>query len=261
MRLGLFVHANILPQREFKRQIGVVAQECERLQIMVDHPFGFENLAAYAKMPSRKDLALALHAPFMYVDCLSLDEDHRRLSLRRVFETLQRAKALDAEGVVIHLGKVIDAAYSSKRYLPVLQQSLDELSDVSHSEGVRLLIENLPPGKKSHASFPCTQPEIEEVLSRCGRLGMCVDIGHVTRAKLDLRELLNRLGDRLGNVHIHDSTLEKDHLAYGEGVVDFARALGAFENIHYQGGLDVEIMAFSKALATLHALKNIGFEA
>ena len=50
--------------------------------------------------------SLSLHAPFLDVNIASLRPSNRRRSIREYLRTLEKAQALEAEAVVIHLSLI-----------------------------------------------------------------------------------------------------------------------------------------------------------
>jgi sugar phosphate isomerase/epimerase len=82
---------------------------------------------------------------------------------------------------------------------------------------VRLCVENMP-GFKFFLGQ--TAEQMSELLEGTN-LPICLDIGHANTTG-QLNEIIDVLGSRIMNVHIHDNDGKQDqHLTIGEGTVDF----------------------------------------
>ncbi|MEW6358504.1 MAG: sugar phosphate isomerase/epimerase family protein [Planctomycetota bacterium] len=71
-------------------------------------------------------------------------------------------------------------------------------------------------------------------------VGLNLDIGHANITG-NLEELLTRFGDRLRNIHLHDTDGKTDgHAPPGEGTVDWPGLLDALKSIPYTGPINLE---------------------
>ncbi len=75
------------------------------------------------------------------------------------------------------------------------------------------------------------------------RFQLTLDVGHVLCTEtISIAEAVRRWGPRILNVHIEDMRrAHHEHLAFGEGEIDFAEVIGAFREMNYCGGLFVEL--------------------
>ncbi len=61
-------------------------------------------------------------------------------------------------------------------------------------------------------------------------------------------EFINRFGDRIQHVHISDNFGRRDdHLAVGEGAIDFKVLIDALKKIHYDDTMTLEIFTEDRA--------------
>ncbi len=223
------------------------------------------------------------------------NEAERAVAIRLVRDTVLLAAELDASVVVVHAGNVDMPGYSyrildrlnsrnpdgwwSRRqlarlrakldigrikrvqpHLDALSRSLDTLLPDLESAGVTLAIENLP----TWESVP-SEAEMAALLEHypSSRLAAWHDIGHgVTREKLGFSlplRWLEKIGPRLAGLHIHDvDAKQNDHLAPGQGTVDFTRYRPWIETtlqvIEVRPGLPVD--SLKAGLDTLRAAWN-----
>ena len=82
-----------------------------------------------------------------------------------------------------------------------------------------------------------------------GRLGLCVDIGHVHCLEpRPIAEYLAQWQDRIVTIHIEDMNRGvHDHLRFGEGSIDFRSVMNELREINYRGGVNVELSPFVDA--------------
>lgn len=190
----------------------------------------------------------------------SLDPDERALAVRYGVRTIQEAHEVEARAVVLHLGKVdmedptpqLGRFYESgkgmgteeicafvegqrrirkekrQKNLDAVLFSLERLNREAEKYGVLLGIEN-----RYHFH---EIPDIEEIglildVFRGGSLRYWHDVGHAwVLEKLGVHkqeELLSKYGHEMIGIHIHDAKGVEDHLAPGQGEVDF-REISSF---------------------------------
>ena len=94
---------------------------------------------------------------------------------------------------------------------------------------------------------------------------LTLDIGHLhCQGETPLEDFIRRAAPRIVNVHLEDMRAGvHEHLMFGEGEIDFAPVIAALAQIHYGGGIHVELSRHShegpsvarKAWEFLHPLK------
>lgn len=91
--------------------------------------------------------------------------------------------------------------------------------------------------------YPSPEDAYKRLENRDERFGICVDVGHVIRSKMDPKEQLVKVKSRLLDIHIWDvSEATKDGLAVrpGRGVLNFQAVLKTLEDIGYTGFVSIE---------------------
>jgi L-ribulose-5-phosphate 3-epimerase len=78
-------------------------------------------------------------------------------------------------------------------------------------------------------------------------LGLALDIGHLhCLGEVPIADQIRRWAESLRVVHIDDMrTGVHDHLMFGDGEIDFAPVLAAFDEVGYPGGVFVELSRHS----------------
>ncbi len=183
----------------------------------------------------------------------SLDEDERKLAVKYTLRSIQNAHDLEAGAVVLHLGKV-DILKERKRFFSLfdsggfenhvgkqfLNQKLKEREskqnknfdavlsslDRLNEEAIKL---NIMLGAENR--YYCTEiPNYEEVglilnTFDGGNIGYWHDCGHAQAAQVfglkNHEMFLKAYRDHLVGTHLHDCNGYNDHIAPGQGDIDF----------------------------------------
>lgn len=105
---------------------------------------------------------------------------------------------------------------------------------------IKLAIHNHGP---EDALYPGPKDVYDRIKNKDPRMGLCIDIGHATRAGVAVDKAVKEYKDRLFDLHIKDvSKAEKDGKAIeiGRGVIDFPALVKALHKIGYKGVCSIE---------------------
>lgn len=131
-------------------------------------------------------------------------------------------------------------------------KSLREIIQAGEELGVGVMVENLP------RNFNTAQ-QLAELLDPLPKLGLHLDIGHteLMLAKSSAEEILERFGDRLRHVHLHDNKRgDADlHLPLGAGLIDVPMHLAALKKAGYDGTITLEVFTPDRSFLTYSAKK------
>ena len=182
-----------------------------------DHYLPMIGLSLESMMKSY-DLTYSIHAPFNDINIASLNESVREMSVIELIKIMNMASELDIKTVTIHPGLYsMVVSGLEERSVMAAKRSLRTLDRMAQECGVRLCVENMP-GFKFFLGQ--TADQMSELLEGTN-LPICLDIGHANTTG-QLNEIIDTLGNRIMNVHIHDNDGKQDqHLTIGEGTVDF----------------------------------------
>jgi sugar phosphate isomerase/epimerase len=182
-----------------------------------DHYLPMIGLSLESMMKSY-DLTYSIHAPFNDINIASLNESVREMSVIELIKIMNMASELDIKTVTIHPGLYsMVVSGLEDRSIMAAKRSLRTLDRMAQECGVRLCVENMP-GFKFFLGQ--TAEQMSELLEGTN-LPICLDIGHANTTG-QLNEIIDVLGSRIMNVHIHDNDGKQDqHLTIGEGTVDF----------------------------------------
>ncbi len=117
---------------------------------------------------------------------------------------------------------------------------LDYTEEKVKSTNIRIAIHNHGPEDKL---YPSPKNVYDQIKSRDERMGLCIDIGHSTRAGQDPAKAVLEYNKRVFDLHIKDvSAAQKDGKAMevGRGIIDFPALVKALNKIKYQGQCSFE---------------------
>jgi deoxyribonuclease-4 len=218
----------------------------EVVQLFVQSPrsWRFPNhdpaaLEQFRERRAESGLGGALVHALYLVNLATTEKEMYRKSVDTMRSTMDAARAIEADGVVFHIGSHLGAGFEKglKRVVPALEQVLERCSETTW-----LLMEN------SAGTGGTIGRSIEELavifdaLGRHERLGICLDSCHLYASGVDvadkkaldraLKELDERIGlDRLRALHTNDSkeplgSNRDRHENIGDGLI--GEGLGAF---------------------------------
>lgn len=117
---------------------------------------------------------------------------------------------------------------------------LDYTEEKVKSTNIRIAIHNHGPEDKL---YPSPKNVHDLIKNRDAKMGLCIDIGHSTRAGQDPAKAVTEYKQRVFDLHIKDvSAAVKDGKAIevGRGVINFPAFVKALDKIKYQGQCSFE---------------------
>lgn len=186
-------------------------------------------------------MSLICHLP-TFIHTADLTESIRTASRHELLNSLAVAAELGARKVVLHPsfigGMGRNALELSKHYAI---ETLDAVALQAEKIGLRVCLENL-----FARLTPFTTPEdFTIVFEKWPQLAMTLDIGHafIDGHGMDrILAFIRQFGERIQHVHISDNFGRRDeHLAVGDGAIDFAMLIEALRQIPYDDTMTLEI--------------------
>ncbi len=105
---------------------------------------------------------------------------------------------------------------------------------------MKLAIHNHGP---EDALYPGPKDVYDRIKNKDARMGLCIDIGHATRAGVSVDKAVKEYKDRLFDLHIKDVSLaakEGKAIEIGRGVINFPALVKALQKINYKGVCSIE---------------------
>jgi deoxyribonuclease-4 len=172
-----------------------------------------EDLARFRERRTEAGIRSVLVHALYLCNLATPDEVIYGKSLDTMRATMDAARAIDADGVVFHVGSHLGAGFEAglERALPALREVLDHSSDATW-----LLLENSAGAGGTIGRSIDELATIVDGLDRHPRLGLCLDSCHLYVSGVDvgepktvaatLEDVDQRIGlDRLRALHVNDA--------------------------------------------------------
>jgi sugar phosphate isomerase/epimerase len=197
---------------------------------------GTPDPADLRSLADRHDLTYTVHAP--HVDCTpgNLNEKLREAFVAGVRSSLDLAASIDAGGVVVHGGSLC-RRYPDRVNRHTREQAVTSMRACArHAEavGVPLCLENQreTDGKRRNTATPDSlQSFLDDVDAAPEYLRLTLDVGHAKATGLDHGAFVDRFGDRIHVVHLHDNDGSDDQHDPLPSFREVAAGIGAPYNV------------------------------
>ncbi len=219
-----------------------------------DHPAGLPvGIAGYtfAKLSLDAGIAIMQKLDLHY---LSIKDIHLPLnsSDEKIAATLAQLRNANIQvytvGVIYMKTKqAVDEAFTYAKKCGVsmmvgvpIYDLLDYAEQQVKNYNIRLAIHNHGP---EDALYPGPKEVYDRIRNRDARMGLCLDIGHATRAGVQPDKAVLEYGNRIFDLHIKDVTAAEKNgkaIEIGRGVIDFPALIKALHTIKYPGVCSIE---------------------
>jgi sugar phosphate isomerase/epimerase len=225
------------------------------LQAIYSSVFDVGFYESVAELQRELGFVCTVHLPFLWVEPASLNETIRQASVDCLRQAVETTHAVDVHAYVLHLWGFTTGQVLPQLREPVQRQallgallaqasrSLSALCDIV--EPADLCVENL-----EDSLFDLALPLIEQ-----HRVSICLDVGHLALQGGDALAFLAQHRDRIREIHLHDVKPARDHLALGQGQLDYAALLEKLAEVNYQGPVILEVNTKADLEQSLAALK------
>jgi sugar phosphate isomerase/epimerase len=185
---------------------------------------------------------VSFHAPFAdKIDITALDPGAREVAVGELLAACEAAALMGAENLVLHPGPERAGRPPEEEFLIRMRNAAESLNTVAArcgERGVHLVLENMLP----HLLFG----HINDMLYLLGSIrdrdvGACLDTGHAYLSR-ELGMVVHKLSWHLHLIHVNDNRGDHDdHLAPGEGHIDWPWLISELKRCHFGGTLILEL--------------------
>jgi sugar phosphate isomerase/epimerase len=241
MKVGTMNH----PQRDVVREIYHHAElGMEFIDLTLEPPTAASwlvDVKAICRALQETGFAVVGHTSY-YLPMDSPFEEVRQGAVTELKRCLRIFGELGAKWMNLHPGRYTPM-HPRSFYIQRNLETFHELMPLATECGVGLMIENLP-GDYNNAA------QMADLLDPMPELGLHLDIGHANLMiwPNSTEEILDRFGDRLRHVHIHDNKGgEADlHLPLGAGNLDLEKHVRTLKQVGYDGPITLEVFSDDK---------------
>jgi sugar phosphate isomerase/epimerase len=176
------------------------------------------------------------------------DDERRRRALTEAEAALAVAQTIPFKCFVVHLG-VPDAmkAATNDNSRDAARRSVEALHRMADRAGVRIALEVIPNALSTPESLiTLLEEDLEDVDA-----GICLDVGHA-HLMGDLADAIEVCSGHILTTHLHDNRRKSDdHLAPGQGSIDWPATLMGLQKVGYDGVWMFEVANTSDAKTVL----------
>lgn len=234
---------NILNNLEFIERLNI-----DYFEILNDYPnteINTDSLKSY-------NLKYTVHSPFIDLNLASLNKNIQKLSIAEIKKSIDLARELESEIVVVHPGNVPFLSRPfGKETLAKSRESIKVCGDYGEDLGVTVAIENMP---NIDGFLYQNIYGLNELLEEL-EMNMTLDVAHAATAGYKENELYF---ESIKHIHLSDNNHEFDeHLPLGEGSINFKAIIDIFKKNRYDGIYTIEVNDKESVLKSVEYLKNI----
>ena len=195
------------------------------------------------------EMATRIKIKHLAIKSMHLPMDASQEEIRSAMKKIRDAGIKPYAGSVIYMKSKsqVDNAfeYTKAAGMPMIvgvpnYDLLDYVEEKVKEYDIVLAIHNHGP---DDLPYPTPEVAYDKVKNRDERMGLCMDIGHVTRSGDDPVASIRNVADRLYDLHVWDSSsAQKSGKAVpaGLGVINFPEVIMALRDIHYKGVVNIE---------------------
>ena len=214
------------------------------------------GVASYSLREIPLDRALemikTLRTPYVNFKSVHVPYDLSPADLAAWRQKVQAAGFTIVGGGTITFDKDTDAdvekyfVYAKNAGMPLIvtmlgpQSVLPRIEKFAKQYDIKVAIHNHGPEDKN---YPSPYDVLKAVKGMDPRMGLCMDVGHATRAGANIVQAALDAGPRLLDMHIKDlanATSRDSQVAVGEGILPIPALFRALQKIDYQGYVNLE---------------------
>lgn len=212
--------------------------------------FDRDFYAAVADLQQELNFVCTAHLPLLWLDPASLNQPVRRASVESLRQSIELCRPLDVRTYTLHLWGTATSQITLKLHSPLergavliallgaMTQSLAELCQLVDPRD--LCVENL-----EYPAFDEMLPPIENA-----GVSICLDVGHLAYQPQNEIDFWKQHRERIRAVHLHDAgfffedgkAYTRDHLALGQGHINYQAFLEMLAADHYDGTVLLEVV-------------------
>ncbi|MGN0347871.1 MAG: sugar phosphate isomerase/epimerase family protein [Lachnospiraceae bacterium] len=195
-----------------------------------------------------------LHGVFLDITIFSDDSRIRRVSDERIRQSLDIAKTLNCKSVIFHTNYLANFLQESYRANWVSRNEAYFRQICGEYPLLTILMENM------FDSDAILLAQLAERMKDVSNFGVCFDYAHahVFGDATKIMEWVEQLAPYTKHLHINDNHLIcDDHLALGDGKLDWNRFKECYETHFPQASVLLEVSGVEKAEKSLQFLKNL----
>ena len=186
--------------RRLKDQV----EDIEFILFELDSKDNYPSLSELKEMKKIKrdyDLTYTIHMP-LDISLGSEINNKRRCSIDKLISLMDYLAVLKPHSFILHFNLSERAGKNIKLWQTRINDSLSHILEKTTTVSTKIAVENLD------YPFSCVEDIVTE-----NNLSICMDIGHLIVAGIDVERHMTRYLDRTRVIHFHGVNKKKDHLS------------------------------------------------
>lgn len=208
-----------------------------------------------AKILKEEQIPVTFHLPFLDISIGSPDPMIREISLRRLYQALDKVWFFEPLNLVFHSGYSYSYEEIKIDWREIFVENCEKLLNIAEEINLSLSLENV------YEPDPDFMKSIFETFS--GRLSWCFDPAHsrVFSYAKDEINWLKSLSPYLKEIHCHNNLGERDeHLAINKGIIKFDEIFKFLLDHKINPILTSEVHTEEDTIINVRILSNISYE-
>ncbi len=217
------------------------AQTFKAIELVSEFPhvhYSVPNVSRLIELKSRFDLTYTMHAPFSGVNLAGINPKLREASVNEMLYSIEYAKELDCELIVVHPG-IISYPRNLQKFQRISKEnqrdSFIQICEKAEEEKFLVCLENMPrvpPSFKQTWTGESLIEIVDELNSAF--LQLALDVGHCNTTDIPIPQMIRDFGSRIKHVHIHDNDgCHETHSVVGQGSVPWRAVIEALRKERY----------------------------
>jgi sugar phosphate isomerase/epimerase len=215
-----------------------------------------------AELQQELGFVCTAHLPFLWIEPASLNEDVRQASAESLRRAVDLGQSVAIDTYVLHLWGLATTFITAQLQASPERQAIFGALMAQAERSLVEMCEILEPKDICIENLEDAHFELALALADQHQTSLCFDVGHLAWHGVDPLVFLRRHGDRIREVHLHDAARQpagttpavRDHLALGEGEIDYQAIVQALEEMEFDGAVILELNSEADLRASLQRL-------
>lgn len=248
--IGVFFDVLTDNQKDWEDNLAFVnsLDEVEHIEILLEYvPTKQKEIDFFLRLA--KKYTVIIHAPFMDLTLLSVHTDIVDASIKILKKAYIFSQSMGAQAFTVHAG-LMPSFWKKEVVFNTLKKNI---SKIQEDDDLPICIENMPERKSLQMPFPSTFEDYATVGSFAG---LTLDNGHFMKSNVDFIPVLEKLTEKIHDIHLHDCKKTTDHLALGTGDLNIQKVLETLEKVDYDKFLTLEVVGREEIRRSWKILKE-----
>jgi sugar phosphate isomerase/epimerase len=202
-----------------------------------------------AELQQELGFVCSVHLPFLWVDPTSLNEPIRQASAACLRQAVELTDAVEVDTYVLHLWGFTTMQIAAQLQHPAQREAILGVLMMQASRSLAELCNILDPRDLCVENLEDSLFDLALPLIEKHGTSICLDVGHLAWQGIAELDFLAQHANRIREVHLHDATRSpggkpgpiRDHMALGQGQIDYAAFLRKLAEMGYEGTVVLEL--------------------